>query len=142
VVTVEQSGLITAVSEGNATITVKCNGNTLAATCQVKVIKEDTPENPEDPKDPADPDPENPKDPEEPKDPTDPDPEDPKDPTDPDPENPKDPVDPEPEDPEVAVKSVVIYAEGNAEDLQVASLCSCMLYMSLLMQSLILCLGL
>jgi uncharacterized protein YjdB len=119
VVTVEQSGLVTAVSEGNATITVKCNGNTLAATCQVKVIKEDTPENPEDPKDPADPDPENPKDPEEPKDPTDPDPEDPKDPTDPDPENPKDPVDPEPEDPEVAVKSVVIYAEGNAEDLQV-----------------------
>ena len=81
---VEASGLVTAIAEGNATITVKCNGNTLAATCQVKVVAEDTPVEPE--------------------------------PENPDPEEPKDPEDPDPDD---AVKSVVIYSENNAEDLQV-----------------------
>ena len=39
VVTVE-NGLLTAVSVGEAVITVKCNDNSLAATCQVRVLGE------------------------------------------------------------------------------------------------------
>ena len=39
VVTVE-NGLVTAVSVGEAVITVKCSGNSLAATCQVRVLGE------------------------------------------------------------------------------------------------------
>lgn len=38
VATIENSGLVTALAEGNTTITVKCNGGMLAAVCQVKVI--------------------------------------------------------------------------------------------------------
>ena len=38
VATVENSGLVTALAEGNTTITVKCNGGMLASVCQVKVI--------------------------------------------------------------------------------------------------------
>ena len=38
VAAVENSGLVTALAEGNTTITVKCNGGMLAAVCQVKVI--------------------------------------------------------------------------------------------------------
>lgn len=38
VVSVEKSGLVTALKEGNATITVKCSGGLLAATCHVKVV--------------------------------------------------------------------------------------------------------
>lgn len=38
VAAVDQSGVVTAVAEGKATITVKCNGGTLVATCQVEVV--------------------------------------------------------------------------------------------------------
>lgn len=38
VAAVDQSGVVTAVAEGKATITVKCNGGTVAATCQVEVV--------------------------------------------------------------------------------------------------------
>ena len=39
---VDQNGTVTAVAVGKATITVKCNGGNLAATCQVEVVsKED-----------------------------------------------------------------------------------------------------
>ena len=41
VAVVDQSGTVTAVAEGNATITVKCNGGNLAATCQVEVVSKE-----------------------------------------------------------------------------------------------------
>ena len=41
VAVVDQSGTVTAVAEGKATITVKCNGGTLAATCQVEVVSKE-----------------------------------------------------------------------------------------------------
>lgn len=41
VAVVDQNGTVTAVAEGKATITVKCNGGTLAATCQVEVVSKE-----------------------------------------------------------------------------------------------------
>lgn len=41
VAVVDQNGTVTAVAEGNATITVKCNGGNLAATCQVEVVSKE-----------------------------------------------------------------------------------------------------
>lgn len=38
---VDQNGTVTAVAEGKATITVKCNGGNLAATCQVEVVSKE-----------------------------------------------------------------------------------------------------
>ena len=38
---VDQSGTVTAVAEGKATITAKCNGGNLAATCQVEVVSKE-----------------------------------------------------------------------------------------------------
>lgn len=41
VAVVDQNGTVTALAEGNATITVKCNGGNLAATCQVEVVSKE-----------------------------------------------------------------------------------------------------
>ena len=41
VAVVDQNGMVTAVAEGKVTITVKCNGGTLAATCQVEVVSKE-----------------------------------------------------------------------------------------------------
>ena len=41
VAVVDQDGTVAAVAEGKATITVKCNGGTLAATCQVEVVSKE-----------------------------------------------------------------------------------------------------
>ena len=41
VAVVDQSGTVTAVAEGKATITVKCNGGNLAAICQVEVVSKE-----------------------------------------------------------------------------------------------------
>ena len=41
VAVVDQNGTVTAVAEEKATITVKCNGGTLAATCQVEVVSKE-----------------------------------------------------------------------------------------------------
>ncbi|MBQ2509899.1 MAG: Ig-like domain-containing protein, partial [Erysipelotrichaceae bacterium] len=50
VATVDQSGLVTAVAEGTATITVTTNdGSDLSAACTVTVTKADTPVDPEEP---------------------------------------------------------------------------------------------
>ena len=41
VAVVDQDGTVTAVAEGRATITVRCNGGTIAATCQVEVVSKE-----------------------------------------------------------------------------------------------------
>ena len=41
VAVVDQNGTVTAVAVGKATITAKCNGGNLAATCQVEVVSKD-----------------------------------------------------------------------------------------------------
>ena len=41
VAVVDQNGTVTAVAVGKATITVKCNGGNLAATCQVEVVSKE-----------------------------------------------------------------------------------------------------
>ena len=97
-------GVVTALSEGNATIMAVCNGGQLAAVCKVVVTSTATPDNPT----PDNPDPDDPN-------PDDPDPDDP-DPDDPNPDNPN-PDNPDPDNP--VLESVAIVAEGGATDLQV-----------------------
>lgn len=41
VAVVDQDGTVTAVAEGRATITVRCNGGTIAATCEVEVVSKE-----------------------------------------------------------------------------------------------------